>query len=134
MRLTPLLTIPAALALAVIAAGYLGALHPAFDSLSVLRPHAGLAALVLLIAAALTGRRPAGVMALGAVFLSVAGMLPLALRSEGAEVPDPEAAPKLRVVSLNMLYANPTPGQAGRWIAASGADIVLLQEVSFRHR
>lgn len=38
------------------------------------------------------------------------------------------AAPALRVVSFNLLYDNPERARAVDWLAASGADVIVVQE------
>lgn len=114
----------AVLALAGLAllAGYGGALHPAGDALAVFRPVFAL----LLLAAGLVLRGRAG---WGATLLALLAVLPIlwALRP----LSPPEHG--LVVYQKNLLFTLADPGPIAGDIAASGADLVMLEEVSPRN-
>lgn len=110
-------------ALLGLALGYLGLLHPAGDSLAVFRlPFAGLAMI-----AAFCLRRDwraalAGAVASLVVLVGWLGILP---------DPLPDAlGHKLRVYQKNMLYRNTGNAALIASIRQSGADLVMLEEVS----
>lgn len=113
------------LALLALAVSHLGALHPAGDSLAVVRPVLIGLALLLSVGAVLTGWRRAGTLA---ALLALAFVVPLAAGVLRA-APAP-AAPVLRVYAKNLWAGNHNTGPLVADILASGADVVLLQEVS----
>lgn len=51
----------------------------------------------------------------------------------GRHQPAPSGAPTLRLVSANLLVTNPDIGSLGRDLAATSADVIVLQEVSAEH-
>lgn len=121
-------------ALAGLIASYLGGLHPVGDSLAVGRPVlivavAGLAALVFAL-----GRRLLGALAgLVAVAASVhVAALVFGLGSRAAA--SASASPVITVYSKNLLAVNADTAALAAHIVGSGADIVLLQEVSDLNR
>ena len=111
--------------LLLLAATYAGALHPAGDSLAVGRPF--LAALLVAAGLALRGR--AGWTAAAAGALALAPVLwaarPMAL-AEGRD-------PGVILYQKNLRFTLADPRAIVADIQASGADIVLLQEVSGRN-
>jgi endonuclease/exonuclease/phosphatase (EEP) superfamily protein YafD len=117
-----------------VALGFWGSLHPALDSLGVIRPAVGAAALALVPLAALARARLAARIALGAVLLAAAGTVPYALDlSVTARARDGQA-PGLRVVSFNLFFGNDRPEAVTAWLRASDADVILLQEAGDRNR
>ncbi|WP_118132474.1 endonuclease/exonuclease/phosphatase family protein [Oceanicella sp. SM1341] len=121
-----------ALALGDVAAlslGFLGHLHPAFDSLSVFRMQGGLAALLLLAAAMMLRARTPGLIAAAAFVISLAGVLPYALNGAGEDAGS-AATGRLKLLSFNLNLANRAPAEVEAWIAAESPDVIALQEVS----
>jgi len=51
----------------------------------------------------------------------------------GRDQPAPAGAATLRLVSANLLVTNPDIGALGQDLAATGADVIVLQEVSAEH-
>lgn len=90
--------------------------------------HAIYLLLAMLVAATLAALRwwRLALWAAGLVAWQAALVLPLYF---GAQAPDP-AAPRLRVVSYNMLYGNPHLASAARHIRTLEPDVVVLLEVS----
>jgi len=104
-------------------AGFAGGVHPAFDTLSLGRPALALACLLALVFP--MGRR----IRLSLVVAAIVGLgttVPLMVR--GGAVGD------LRVYSKNLWFGNTSAGAVAADIRDSGADVVLLQEVSSRNR
>jgi len=114
------------LALAALAGSYLGALHPAGDSLAVFRLWLAGGAFALGLLSALFGARHLG----GLSTVAAAGAaLPILLQI-WVQLDTPRAAPDLSVYVKNLGSAR---GDAAALIAdieASGADILLLQELT----
>lgn len=120
------------LALAL-AAGFAGALHPAFDSFAHLRVHvAGLLVVAGLIVFALGAPR------IGAGAAIVAGLAVASTLSSpfwhspaaaeaGSEWPD---AARYRLLQLNLRFDHPEPNRVLSLIARTHPDIVTLNEVS----
>ncbi|MEJ8560891.1 endonuclease/exonuclease/phosphatase family protein [Yoonia sp. GPGPB17] len=102
--------------------GFAGALHPAFDSLSLLRlPLAILCLLVLVFPMRVRLR----LMLAGTALLGAATTVPMFFAAP--------AAGELRIYSKNMWYGNPEGDALAADIRASEADVVALQEVSLRN-
>lgn len=118
--------LPAGLGMAI-AFGYLGWLHPAFDSFSHLRLH--LAAVLMLLAPALLafGLRAE------AAFAALIG-LSATFQTVGPHVETPRAGDNAgatyRLLHMNLRYDNPTPQAALSLIGALRPDVVTLSEVS----
>jgi endonuclease/exonuclease/phosphatase (EEP) superfamily protein YafD len=109
------------------ALGFVAPLIPALDLINQCRPFAALGAIIL-FATALGMRewrliRPTMALALLLVGLL---LLPWARAADTA----PNAAPALRLVSFNLTARNDRFDDIADFILSSGADIVLLQEVS----
>jgi endonuclease/exonuclease/phosphatase (EEP) superfamily protein YafD len=105
-------------------AGHLGALDWRLDLASHFRPwYAAAAALALVLAAALGRRRLA----------AAAGVLLLAELWQVAPFwlarPSAAGEPALRLVHFNGLSSNPRKAEAVAWLAGTGADVVVVQEV-----
>ena len=120
---------------AALALGYLGWLHPAFDSFSHLRLH--LAALLLLAAPLLLILR----FRIEALFAVVLGVASVAQTVEWQAAPDNASAgqeaaagagsgPVYRLMHLNLRYDNPTPEAVLSLIGRVRPDIMTLTEVS----
>ncbi len=119
IRLTKALALCAAAALA---ASYGGGLHPAGDSLSVLRPVLGAATLFLGLALGLRGWWTGRVLALGAAAsLAVFAWTRLPLDQPPGEIV---------VYQKNMLYRGTIGADFAADVRETGADFVTLQEVS----
>ncbi|MEZ5798392.1 MAG: endonuclease/exonuclease/phosphatase family protein [Paracoccaceae bacterium] len=118
-RIVVLAIVLAALALA---AGYLGALHPAGDSLAVFRPQVALLLAALGGVALMVGARAAGRWALALAAL-------VALTLAGHWWPGP-AGGGLRLYQKNMLYNNADLPALAADIRAVAPDVLTLQEVS----
>lgn len=114
------MTLSAALALAVLAASFAGALHGLGDSLAVFRLLIAGAALALLLAA-----RPRRWLFWPGMGLCLAAAGSVLLH----KLPDEPAGP-LRVYQKNMFHRNGDIAGLAADILASDADIVTLQEVS----
>ncbi|MCK0167092.1 endonuclease/exonuclease/phosphatase family protein [Jannaschia sp. S6380] len=108
----------AGLAALCVLGGLTGHLHPAFDSLGIAMPYAGLGLLAL---AALLRLGPVPRLAIGAI--GVAGLLPVAAAAIGS---DPEGRNTLRLLQHNLSIENDAPGLPAR---VAGHDVVTLQEV-----
>ncbi|WMS44380.1 endonuclease/exonuclease/phosphatase family protein [Acuticoccus sp. MNP-M23] len=123
------------LVLAVLAAGFLGRIHPAFDSIGHFRLHVLLVALGLAALAALAGARriaAAGLVAALAAFISVAPyVLPLG-NNPTAKASAGTGTPGVTLLQMNLLF-NADLTAAMRTISDSNADIVTLQEVTPAH-
>lgn len=103
--------------------GFAGALHPAFDSLSLFR--LPLAVLCLLVLVFPMGTR-LRLMLVAAVMLGAGTTVPMFF---GAQKSD-----DLRIYSKNMWFGNKALDALEADIRASGADVVTLQEVSQPNR
>ncbi|HEU0222179.1 MAG TPA: endonuclease/exonuclease/phosphatase family protein [Paracoccaceae bacterium] len=129
-----LLGLIAWVALAVVLVGFLGALHPALDLLGALRPLAAVLALAVVLAGAALRAWRAAAMAALALVVAGAGLLPYAVEFPPEARAVPAAERQVRVVSFNLYRANPDPAAAAAWLRASGADVILLQEVAGGNR
>jgi len=109
----------------MLAASFLGPFHPAGDTLAVFRPFWAGAMVVGALAAGLAGARRIGALALILALGASAPMILGAMR--GAEVP---ARVDLTLYSKNLLASLADPAPLAADILNSGADVVLLQEVS----
>lgn len=110
------------IALAMLAATYAGALHPAGDSLAVGRPV--LAAVILLAGLVLRGRTGWTAAAIGALAL-----IPMLWDAR----PRPEVAPGITVYQKNLLFRLDDPAAIIADIREHDPDIVLLAELSDRN-
>lgn len=105
-------------------AGHLGALDWRLDLASHFRAHyAAAAAALFALAAAL--RRPRAALAAG--LLLAAELVQLAPFWPSGQVEG--EPPALRLVHFNGLSSNPRKPEAVAWLAATGADLLLVQEV-----
>ncbi|WP_108815925.1 endonuclease/exonuclease/phosphatase family protein [Loktanella sp. Alg231-35] len=102
---------------------FAGALHPAFDSLSLLR--VPLAVICLLFLVFPLGAR-LRLMLAACVMLGAGTTVPMFFGAKAAD--------DLRIYSKNMWFANRTLDALAADIRASGADVVALQEVSRGNR
>ncbi|OJU35313.1 MAG: hypothetical protein BGN94_15705 [Rhizobiales bacterium 68-8] len=108
--------------------GFLGRLHPLFDSLSHFRLHlaVAIAAAGLLLLAAPGWRRNGAAMVALALAAALVTLWP-ALRNPGtAELPKPT----YRLMQMNLRFDNPSPELVLDLIAREKPDIVRLEEVS----
>ncbi len=119
------LAVPSLMLTAVLAGGYLGDLHPLGDSLAVFRAHAAFAlagcGLLLMVLRAWSG----AAMALGLACLAGVPVLAMALPARTAD-----AAPGITVYTKNMLFGRGDNPELVADIRASGADLILLQELN----
>lgn len=116
----------AAGALAAVAFGYAGAMHPLGDSLAVFRlPLAGLAGLMLLLL-----RRPRRVVWPGLVLVALVLLPRVWAMRPGPE----ESAPDLVIYQKNLVWLLPDFGPVVADIRARAPDIVTLQEVGPRNQ
>jgi endonuclease/exonuclease/phosphatase (EEP) superfamily protein YafD len=121
------LAIAIALLFALLAAGYLGAFHPAGDSFAVFRPQIANAAAIVAIAAFSLGQGwPAAALAVAAGI----GGLPIAL----AATQSPEVGQGIRLYQKNMLFMNDDLAALQSDIRAANPAILTLQEVSGQNR
>lgn len=110
--------------------GYLGQLHPAFDSFSHLRLH--LCALLLVLAPLLAALR-LRVEAVFALLLGLAAPIQTVAVLEmagGTEAQDTGGAATWRLLHLNLRYDNPTPEAVLSLIGQARPDVMTLTEVS----
>ncbi len=109
------------------ALGFAAPFIPALDLINQCRPFAALGAIIL-FAAATALREWRLIRPTAALTLLLVGLLllPWARAADTA----PSAAPALRVVSFNLTAGNDRFDDIADFILSSGADIVLLQEVS----
>lgn len=122
-----------ALVSAPLVAGFLGAWHPAFDSLAHFRAHfAALLALAALIAFAAGGwGQAAAAILLSLTALSTTAVdLKLPLAGGAVAGPAEPGAARYRLMQLNLFFGNRSPELALSQIARFGPDIVTLNEVS----
>lgn len=111
------------LGLLLVGAGYLGALHPAGDSLAVFRP---VIALALIAAGLVLGGR----LGWTGVAAGVAALLPILWMARPQDGPQEG----LVIYQKNLLISLADPAPIVADIRDSRADIVLLQEVGSRNR
>ena len=109
--------------LLAVVSSFAGALHPVFDSLSLLR--LPLAAVCLMVLVFPMGAR-LRLMLAAAVLLGAGTTVPMFFGSEKAHV--------LRIYSKNMWFANKELDALADDIRDSGAEVVALQEVSIANR
>ena len=116
----------------LLAAGWLGAMHPALDSVGHFRLHLVAVALALALVLAVVRARRSLALLLATAAASLALTWPalpgLAPPAKG------HASPDLVVAQQNLLYLNATPEDAVHALAGAEADVLLLQEVSERNR
>jgi endonuclease/exonuclease/phosphatase (EEP) superfamily protein YafD len=126
-RLIALLWAVWAAGIVMTALGFVAPLVPALDLINQCRPFAALGALMLFAVAFATREwrliRPTAALALLLVGLV---LVPWARAADTAS----NAAPALRLVTFNLTAGNDRFDDIAEFILASGADIVLLQEVS----
>lgn len=112
-------------ALLALAFTFFGGLHPAADSLAVVRPAICAGVLVSAVASAASGARTAGVVGVGVAVLGIASTWP-------APAPH-EAAPSQRVLyQKNLLFRLHDPEPLLADIDAVDPDVITLQEVTAR--
>lgn len=117
---------------AALVAGFLGTLHPAFDSFAHFRIHlALLMALIALPLLATSFRLQAGVGLLLAVaaFASTLSTLPR-LWPVQAAYDAPGNEPVYRLLQMNLRFNNPTPEKVLSLIGRTKPDVITLDEVS----
>lgn len=114
---------------AIIIAGFFGAVHPAFDTLSNFRLH--LAVLLIALAAiwALRFNRPVAAAFTLAGLAAIATSLP-GLPALHNEVQAARSGETYRLFSMNLYWANPTPGIVVEKIMEMDPDFVFLIEYS----
>lgn len=132
------LSMAAALGLTLaLAAGFAGALHPAFDSFAHLRLHvAGLLVVAGLVMAWLGARRTgagAATVAVLAAVATLAGPFWHSPAAAGAGTLQQDVA-RYRLLQLNLRFDHPDPKRVLSLIAREHPDIVTLNEVSPRWR
>jgi len=118
---------------AALVAGFLGTLHPAFDSFAHFRIHfAVLMALIALPLLATSFRLQAGVGLLLAVaaFASTLSTLPRLWPVQAANDAAPGNEPVYRLLQMNLRFNNPTPKKVLSLIARTNPDVITLDEVS----
>lgn len=90
-----------------------------------------LLALLLRLATGLDGSRPTVTLGLaGAAF--AAALLAPELWSMARQAPAPAEGPTIKLLQFNLWDRNLDPQGTARWIAAQGADVVVLEEVEDR--
>lgn len=110
-----------------ILAGFLGPVHPAFDTLAHFRLHLAVGLILVSLAALAPGGRKAGAcgLAIAAVgMVSAWQALPLPATKSA------HAGPVRSLLFFNMRFDNPQPQQVTELIGKNGADILLLTEYS----
>lgn len=112
-----------------LAAGFLGALHPAGDTLGVFRLQFAALALVLALSAAALSRRRALPLAAALAALLAAAPAALSYRASAAPTAGPHA-----LYQKNLYFRLPDAGAIIADIRASGAAVVTLQEVTEPNR
>ena len=112
----------------LLVAGWLGALHPAFDSIAHFRHHVLLGGALVLPALAWLASWRSFTTLVVVMIVSLAAMWPAlpGLSPEGA-------TGDFSVAQQNLLYLNVLPEQAIETLLAADADVLLLQEVSIRN-
>lgn len=109
--------------------GFLGQVHPAFDSMGHFRLHLAAAMVLSGLVLLLTELRREGLVVLA---LSVS-VFTLAMQQMGVAFPPASAAAQdgpFKLLQFNMLFKNDRPQELVRLIAREHPDIVTLQEVS----
>ena len=124
-----LFTIVGLLALAALGAGFLGRLHPAFDSLAHFRLHAIASVAVLAGLAALAGGRWMAVAGVAGVVLAGVTVAPYAAPFGAASR---DAGATVTLLQMN-LYFGADIGPAIATIEAADPQVVTLQEVTDAH-
>ena len=116
---------------ALLVAGLLNRLHPAFDSLSHFRLHFLLVATFALLAAAPCGLRKTALVS-GTVIVVALAMSGPYLPGFGPSGKEPAAASGqlLRIVDFNTLFDNRETGLARDVILAADPDVIILQEAT----
>lgn len=112
------------LLIAAVLAGFLGRLHPFFDSVSVFRLHLALALAGLFVCAVVLRAGTARFRALVGLFIAIVGLVPTLIPAASI------SQAKLTGYSQNLLYKNQTPQAVIDAILEQDVDYVLLQEVS----
>lgn len=110
----------AVLSLILLAAGYGGALHPAGDSLAVLRVPFAVSSILLCLLLWGRGWARLGMLAAG---IALAALVP------GWITPGPVPDEGYRLYQKNWLFKNRRVGRLGQDVTATGAHFVTLQEV-----
>lgn len=135
MRVMPVLCMLmlAGIALAL-AAGFLGRLHPLFDSFSHFRVHLAVLALVLAVPLLLWGWK-AGVLVVVGAALAVATTtaavsVPVIGMKLGTFAPPDPDEPVYRLLQANLRYDNPTPEAFLSLVGRTKPDVITLNEVS----
>lgn len=130
--LLPLLILICAVLLSVpLVLGFLGALHPAFDSMGHFRLHLAAAmALAGLFLLFTTLRREGLVVLLLAVGAIATGAQAMGWRFGAATLAANAAPADFKLLQFNMLFKNRRPEELVRLIAREHPDIITLQEVS----
>lgn len=132
--LSVLLLFACAVAAAALVSGFLGHLHPAFDSLSHFRLH--LAALLLLgsiglIAAGFRRAALAGLaLATGAFFVTPGTSLDMVAGNQAKASATPDERATYRLLHINARFDNPQPERFLSLIARIRPDVVTVNEVS----
>lgn len=122
------LALAAVLGLSLLVLGFLGSVHPAFDTIGAFRIHVGLGFVLLLVVGLVTGARIAsGLSALG-ILGAVLGVAPYLIPD--AEIDDFN----LRGYQQNIRFDNPDVAGLAAAIRASEADFIVLQEVAAANR
>jgi endonuclease/exonuclease/phosphatase (EEP) superfamily protein YafD len=110
-----------------ILAGFLGPVHPAFDTLAHFRLHLAAGLILVSLAALALGVRQPGIAGMAVAAIAVVSAwqaLPLPRTSVA------QAGPVHSLLFFNMRFDNPHPELVTDLIAATDADIVLLTEYS----
>lgn len=116
-------------------AGFFGAFHPAFDSLGHFRMHLAVLSALLALPLLATSHR---LVALSVLVFSLTafstasgafGFLRLT-RVEASFAAAPDDRATYRLLQMNLLYDNPTPGKVLSLIGRIKPDVITLEEVS----
>ncbi|WP_198671128.1 endonuclease/exonuclease/phosphatase family protein [Oceanibium sediminis] len=105
-------------------AGFLGHVHPLFDTMGAFRVQLAIGFVALFLFTVAFSALVARTLALVGLAIALFGLAP------GVLPEDPVLSPDLRVYSQNLRYDNPMPEAVVAQIEAERADVVLLQEVS----
>ena len=116
---------------AAIAAGFLGALHPAFDTAAHFRAHLAVGLLALACLRAVM-RRPIVAAPFAAIAIAAGVSCAPGLRTDvRSQVPTERAdAPVYSLLQMNLLFNNPAPGLFLAEVDRLKPDIVTVEEVS----